>query len=156
MVHGIVITTLDRGGMVIDFSKTSGYVDLVEEKPGALEVPMETAGVVVVKYNWSVGKLMIAPYCCIKSMPRITEKMTLVATTRVTSYVSVSIVRLMEIFPRDCKGKLFALETIKSTGFNGGLYGSCRYICSLIKLTDEPVSINTVTGNRLMHPATRH
>ena len=72
------------------------------------------------RYNWLVGKLIISPCVCRKSIPNTTGKRIFLVTTSCTSNVLSSIAMNINVLPSAIRGLSPAPDTENGRGCSGG------------------------------------
>ena len=109
----------------------------------------------VVRYNWLVGKLIIPPCVCRKSIPNTTGKRIFLVTSCTWNFLS-SIAMDSGVIPSLIRGLSSAPETENCIGCSGGTKDNEQYSCWFKRLIEELVSIKIVIGLWSKVPDTRH
>ena len=109
-----------------------------------------------VRYNWLVGKLIIPPCVCRKSIPNTTGKRIFLVTASCTWNALSSIAMDSEAIPSPMRGLSSAPETENCLGCSCGTKDNEQYSCSSNRLIEELVSIKIVIGLWSKVPYTRH
>ena len=110
----------------------------------------------LVRYNWLVGKLVIPPCVCRKSIHNTTGKRIFLVTTSYIWNVFSSIAINSEVIPSKIRCLSSAPETENCIDWSGGTKDNDQYSCSSKRLIEEPLSIKNVIGLWSKVPDTRH